>query len=277
MAYKTILVHVDLSPGAPARIRCAAALARRHGAHLVGAAATGLSRFLPAGVLAQAGPAAARRCEQLRREAGEALARFAALAAEEGVASCEQSYAEDETGAALALRARYCDLVVAGKDMAEAGRTAPGDLAAHVLLHCGRPVLVAPQACAWRPGMDVLVGWDGGAQACRAVDGAMPLLRAAARVTILSIGDRGDRGERAGEAAAQRLSAFLGRHGVAASPLQLADRGDPGAALLETAGAVGAGLLVVGAYGHARVREQVLGGVTTTVLEGASLPVLLAH
>ena len=158
--------------------------------------------------------------------------------------------------------------------MAETGRSAPGDLAAHVLLHGARPVLAIPGASTARPGVDTLVGWDGSVQACRAIDGAMPFLRAAGQVTVLSLGE-GDEGWDRG--AADRCVAFLRRHGVVATPVQQPGGHRTGEALLDAAFAAGSGLLVIGAYGHARLREQILGGVSATVLRAMRFPVLLAH
>lgn len=158
--------------------------------------------------------------------------------------------------------------------MAETGRSAPGDLAAHVLLHGARSVLAIPGAGTAWPGMDAPVGWDGSAQACRALDGAMPLLRAAGQVTVMSLGE-GDEGQERG--AADRCVAFLRWHGVVATFLQQPGAGRTGEVLLNAALAAGPGLLVIGAYGHAHLREQILGGVTATVLKDMWLPVLLAH
>ncbi|MGZ5182147.1 MAG: universal stress protein [Ramlibacter sp.] len=268
MSYKTILVHAGSGAGADARIRLAARLARTSDAHLIGCAPTGISRFMPPQAFG-AGSVVAARCAALRHEAAAALAHFEGLAGEEAVASCEARLVEDDTAAALALAARYCDLaVLGGPDPGAAGPRQPQGLAAELLLTGGRPVLVVPaDAVPSALEGDALVAWDGGSGATRAAAAALPLLRAARRTVVLGTDAQ----------ACAELAAWLGRHGIAARSAPIAPRNDVGTALLASARQEGAGLLVMGAYGHARLREAVLGGATETVLRAAALPVLLAH
>ena len=275
MRYKTILVHVDADAAAPDRIRLAARLARQAGAHLVGTAPTGVSRFLDP---AAAGPAIKTRCRMLRDAASAALQAFDRIAAEEGVASRETRLADDDVDAALALRARYADIVIVSQpDAATVAPPFPADLAARLALGGGRPVLVVPRHGACNAiGGPALVAWDGSREATRAVTGALPLLRAAAQVTVV---DFGGAESPAGivEDPCAALAAWLDRHGVAARCGHRPLAPDVAGALLAEAADVGAGLLVMGAYGHPRLREIVLGGVTETILRAMTLPVLLAH
>jgi nucleotide-binding universal stress UspA family protein len=275
MHYKTILVHVDADAAAPDRIRLAARLARQAGAHLVGTAPTGVSRFLDPG---GAGPAIEARCRMLRDAAGAALQAFDRIAGEEGVASRETRLADDDVDAALALQARYADIVIVSQpDAATVAPPFPADLAARLALGGGRPVLVVPRHGTCNAiGGAALVAWDGSREATRAVTGALPLLRAAAQVTVV---DFGGAESPAGivEDPCAALGAWLDRHGVAARCGHRPLAPDVGEALLAEAAGVGAGLLVMGAYGHPRLREIVLGGVTETILAAMTLPVLLAH
>jgi nucleotide-binding universal stress UspA family protein len=275
MRYKTILVHVDADAAAPDRIRLAARLARQAGAHLVGTAPTGVSRFLDP---AAAGPAIETRCRMLRDAAGAALQAFDRIAGEEGVASREMRLADDDVDAALALQARYADIVIVSQpDAATVAPPFPADLAARLALGGGRPVLVVPRHGTCNAvGGAALVAWDGSREATRAVTGALPLLRAAAQVTVV---DFGGAESPAGivEDPCAALGAWLHRHGVAARCGHRPLAPDVGEALLAEAAGVGAGLLVMGAYGHPRLREIVLGGVTETILAAMTLPVLLAH
>jgi nucleotide-binding universal stress UspA family protein len=104
------------------------------------------------------------------------------------------------------------------------------------------------------------------------------MLRAARSTTVIGFGDDG--GETADGDPCARLAAWLARHGIAARDEERGHRaaaGDVGEALLSAAADLGAGLLVMGGYGHARYRELVLGGVTATILRAMTLPVLLAH
>jgi len=280
MDIKTLLVHVDAGPAAASRIRLALALAQRHGAHLIGAAATGVSRFVTSAMLAAADDRLAARCAALHAAAADALERFDALARAAGLVSYETRLVDDDADGGLAAQVRYCDLAVVGQADHD-GRGAPvpdlgADLPDYLLLTSGRPVLVVPSAGAdWRPDAPALVAWDGSVEAIRAVTAALPLLRAAQGTTIVAFGAAA---EVAGDAdPCALLGAWLDRHGIAARACHRAAAGDVGEALLSAAADLDAGLLVMGGYGHARYRELVLGGVTATVLRSPTLPVLLAH
>ncbi|MFC4933059.1 universal stress protein [Massilia sp. GCM10023247] len=274
MDYKTILVHAEATPQGEARIALAAQLALRHDAHLVGVALTGVSRFY----YREAGADLARTVlaplmDTLYRRAEQALERFIGLAAAAGVPSFEQRLVDDEVGAGLALSGRYADLVVLGQT--DPGTPAPatgGDLAAHVLLACPRPVLVVPyiqrDASA---GRHVLLAWNGSVEATRALDGALPLLRRAASVTVASFCAPD------APAAGPELQAYLKRQGIGAECVVQAARLDSGEPLLSLAAERGADLLVMGGYGRLRLSELLLGGVTRSILGDMTVPVLMAH
>jgi nucleotide-binding universal stress UspA family protein len=274
MRYKTILVHVDADPAASGRIRLAARLARQADAHLVGAAPSGVSRFL---VPAAAGPAIEARCHTLHAAAGSALLAFDRIVREEGVVSSEARLVDDDVDAAMALQARYADLVIVSQpDPATVAPPFPADLAARLALGGGRPVLVVPRHGTPTIGAAALVAWDGSREATRAATAALPLLRAASRVTVVDFGGA-DTPAGIVEDPCAALGAWLGRHGVSARCGHRPLAPDVGEALLAEAAALGAGLLVMGAYGHPRLREIALGGVTETILRTMTLPVLLAH
>lgn len=281
MSYKTILVHAGPDRGAPDRIRLAARLARAADAHLVGAATTGISRLMPAAVLAAAGPALADRCAALRQEAGRTLEEFDGIATQEGVASTEARLVDDEAGAGLALQARYCDLAVVGQAEHDAIHPLlPPDLPDYVVLAGARPVLVVPFAgCAPDLGAEAVVGWDGSVEATHALDAALPLLRAARHTSVFAFANQAPWPDGVEHPDVQ-LIAWLGRHGIAARLERRSGSGNDSElaeTLLSEAAGRGAGLLVIGAYGHARLRELLLGGVTAAILRTMTLPVLLAH
>ncbi|WP_332878476.1 universal stress protein [Massilia sp. S19_KUP03_FR1] len=271
MSYQTIVVHVDHSVHADARIRYAAQLAERCGAHLVGSAFSGISRYVEAGVeviLAQQA--------ELRAHNEAALARFDTIAAAEGVPSHERRYTNDDPAGGLVLQARYADLVVLSQTDPDdpAAAHLAGPLPAQVVMGGGRPVLVLPYAgqfatLARRP----LVAWDGSLEATRAVAGALPLLRAAGTLDIVLFQPSGAAGRDPGA----DLALYLARHGVQctvhAEPLSI----NGGVALLSLAADLQTDLLVMGAYGNARLREMLLGGVTETILDSMTAPVLMAH
>ncbi|MES2130645.1 MAG: universal stress protein [Pseudomonadota bacterium] len=275
MAYNTILVHVDHSAHAAQRIRIAAELAHRAGAHLVGAATT----LPPLGqndygfdmgammLMAATQPA--------MPDPQEALASFDVLAASVGLSSCERCLLDDDAQTALAERARYSDLVVMSQaDPAEvaAGTVSGPALPEGVLMHSTRPVLFIPYAGHFpRVGQRVLVAWDGSAEASRAVSGALPLLRTAREVVVALFNPA------PGQQDGADIALYLARHGVPVDvQVQHVDI-DIGNALLSLAAELDVDLIVMGGYSHSRVREAVLGGTTRTVLATMTVPVLMAH
>jgi nucleotide-binding universal stress UspA family protein len=277
MSYKTILVHADLSAHAPARIRFAAELANAHGAHLVGAATTGVSRFMSAGSgLDIEHSVVAGYLDRMEEKARQALVQYEALARECCTGSWEARLVADDPEGALVLLARFADLVVLSQtDPGNAVSGTVRDLPEYVVLNAARPVLLLPHAAAvGKPGGKALVAWNGGLEATRALGQALPLLRAASDVLVAQFDATDEPGPR-GEA--DDLRAWLARHGVTARLEAQHGAIDAGNALLSLAAQQQASLLVMGGYGHTRFRELVLGGVTRTVLKSMTAPVLMAH
>ena len=177
-----------------------------------------------------------------------------------------------QAGAAAAREARYRDITVLPWS---ADNAATADLAQAVVFAAGRPaVLVPPEATP--PAFDhVAVAWDGSQAAARALGDALPLLPAGARVDVVTLGD-----DKAMESAdlAQRLAEALGARGLRAAVADARRDGRPVAvALQEAAVAAGAGLLVMGGFGHSRLRDFILGGATAGVMADLRLPVLMSH
>ena len=287
MSYKTVLVHIDDSARSAQRLELAAAIARADGGHLVGVALTGVSRLLYQNAIApDDDPNLALHLRFLRERAGSALAGVERQVAAAGLASFELRVVDDEAGAGVALLARYADLVVIGQiDPGQPAGAVAGDFPAHVVLHSGRPVLLQPYAgAAPGPARTVLIAWNASKEASRAVSAALPLLRRAGAVHIAVL-DAERAAAAHGADPGVDIARYLARHGVHATltllPGQrqrgLGHAGDVGDALLSHAADLAADLLVMGAYGHARWRETILGGVTRTVLGSMTLPVLMAH
>jgi nucleotide-binding universal stress UspA family protein len=133
-------------------------------------------------------------------------------------------------------------------------------------------VLLVPAGPAADLGATVAIAWDRSCEAARAVGAALPLLTAASKVVILTAREPGS------EIEPSELAAYLALHGVDARTWAFVPAsGSLGGALLEEAGKAGANLLVMGAYGHSRLREMVLGGVTRSILADADMPVFLMH
>jgi len=276
MSYKTILLHVDQSRHLGPRVAAAASLAVADNAHLIGVAMTGISRFAyPSGA-----PTLAAHLETLRARAAGALAEFEALARGLGVASFETRLVDDDAAGGISVQARYCDLVVLGQtDPHDPSPAVLPDFPEYVLMHSGRPVLIVPHAAAPAPfaANQILVAWDASMEATHAVGGALPLLRRAARVDLV-VFNPDPHGEQAhGAQPGADIALYLARHGIAVDVVQEHTEADIGAALLAKAAALSSELIVMGGYGHSRLREIVLGGTTRTVLDAAAVPVLMAH
>jgi nucleotide-binding universal stress UspA family protein len=281
MSYKDLLVGLDSDASARERIEIAAALAERFAAHLVG--------LYPLPM-----PEAPRHFgyydpallnpffEELRARARDAADKtrevFEHIASLHGV-SAEWREIPEGADADPAVHARYADLAILGQldpDSGEPDMIRPRP--EQVALASGRPILVVPYAGNFpNLGRRVVIGWNASREAARAVNDAMPLLTAAEIVSILTIDPR--EGPRAhGELPGADISLHLARHGVKAEIERTVSADLPvGEALLSRAADLGADLLVMGAYGHSRARELLLGGATRSLLRSMTLPVLMSH
>lgn len=165
---------------------------------------------------------------------------------------------------------RFADLIVVAR--AASSQQDRGIVEAAVF-GSGRPVLMAPPDPVTTIGRRVAVFWNGSTEATRAVAAALPLLHRAEQVRVLTLDEHPARdGGRPG------LERYLAWHGVAAESRSIErDHRDPGDALLQEAQNDGADLVVMGAYTHSRLRQMILGGVTTQMLERSALPVLMCH
>lgn len=276
MSYKTIVVHVDPSRHAEARMRHAARLAASFDSHLVGSAFSGVSRYAGRDVPIELAIMAPHEMDEIARRNEAALVRFDAIAASEGVRSVERRLMEDDPAGGLALQARYADLVVVSQtDLDEPASTyLIGGLPEQVVLDGGRPVLIIPYAGQFaRIGAKVLVAWDGGMEATHAVFNALPLLRGAALVSVVVY----QPGAAAGREPGADLALYLARHGVRCAVHSTGTPIRAGEDLLSLAADLQVDLMVMGGYGHSRFREIMLGGVTETILASMTTPVLMSH
>jgi nucleotide-binding universal stress UspA family protein len=141
------------------------------------------------------------------------------------------------------------------------------------LFESGRPVLIAPPAPPQRLGENVLIAWNGSTEQARTTAFAMPLLRHASRVTVLTV----EGGTVPGPTGAQ-LARYLQRNGIPAEAATVSpQKRSTGEALLSKTEALGCDLLVKGAYTQSRLRQMIFGGTTRHILASAQLPVLMAH
>jgi nucleotide-binding universal stress UspA family protein len=278
MGLNDIVVYVDSAEAAKARAEFAVALAKARGAHLIGVA------FAPTTLLplygADVGFADMTEVlESLKTQGANALDAFKSRAVAEEL-SCETRLMQgmsDEFPHDFAYAARHADLTILGQPRDGDPLIGQYALVERCLFASGRPVIIVPAA----PEKLALAGtvaaaWDGSAEAARAINDALAFLKAASRVVLL-VGVTAEQAEE-GAPRTDDMVAHLKRHGVMAEamPFKLSE-GDVGRQLLSAAKGVGTTLMVMGAFHHSRWREFILGGVTLTVLEEATIPLFMAH
>lgn len=271
MTIRTIMVSVDLGAATADRVQLAAGLAERLPARLIGVGACRVPSFLPVGDML----AVERIYEDEEQRAREQLEGAKALFEREAgsLPRTEWRSALAEPLAYHAEQAREADLVVVGRQGPADG--APGPMAVPtgaVLMAVGRPVLVVP------PGLERLgpgcavVAWKDTREARRAVRDALPLLSRAERICVAAVGPD------AHHEGAEGVAAYLAGHGLTATTHLLPDSViGAGDALLRFAGREGADLLVMGAYGHSRLREWIFGGATRDILQTTPICCLMSH
>ena len=210
------------------------------------------------------------------KAANEAISRFDAAAKKVGISGETRILDATFGGAAtrLAQIARRFDLAVVGQAQREGG--ASDELIIEgALFESGRPLVVVPYI--QKRGLTlerVLACWDGSRTAARAIGDARPFLERAKAVDIVIVAEE----RKSEEMTGANMSAHLARHGVPASIKRMA-KGDIGIedVLLSYAADSGADLMVMGGYGHSRLREFILGGVTRGILASMTVPVLMSH
>ncbi|MCC7271570.1 MAG: universal stress protein [Alphaproteobacteria bacterium] len=276
MTIADILVHVDDRPSAETRMALALTLARRHGAHLAALYLFGapplpgyVAAELPASVLDGMREAAFER-------ARAAESRMRRLADAAGIALEWRPVEAVDPGPAV-LHGRYADLNIVGQD--DPDQSTPYDgLVEEVVLGSGRPVLAVPYAGRFDDvGSNVLIAWNASREAARAVHDVLPLVQPKARINVLAVDP--NRTEAGGGAMpGADIATHLARRGLAVEASQFVTESiSVGDLLLSRAADLSADLIVMGAYGHSRVREVVLGGVTRHLLAHMTVPVLMSH
>ena len=284
MTYRSLLVLLDQSPLCDARTQAALRLAQRLDAHLVGLAPTGRVD-LPAAVDVDAGQPDfglhvwQRMFKELRAQADAVAARFEDQCRAAGARSFETVVDEDDTARSAIAHAHCSDLVLAS----QADPDAPGavhsrDLLEQVVLYSARPTLLLPYASPVQtPGSRVLVAWDDSREAARALSDALPLLRQAEQVQVINWSEKGALADAKRQARLDALGQWLSYHGVAAQVHAETASASIADTILSRAADVGADLVVMGAWGHARWAERVLGGATRGILSSMTVPVLMSH
>ncbi len=281
----TMLVHVDETRHCPARLALAGAMARKLEATLVGL-------FVPPPAtmpLALPGEVNPGWTEALARQRRSAQARaedhFAALKHQvpDAIWRIEEADGLGHVAPILVREGRRADLIVVGQSDADATSfEGPGTVAQDVMMAAGRPVLIVPYAGRFEGvGRRPLIAWTEGREAARALYDALPLLRDAEKVQLLEIGPAWASEEEIGRRreGLASMRRYLEAHGLPSGAEYLPGMRDVGDAslILSRAADHGADLLVMGGYGHSRLQELVLGGVTRSILSSMTVPVLMSH
>lgn len=279
MSYKTVLVHVDETSRSSFRVRIAAEIAMLDDAHLIGTAVTGVSRFIyQDGNISANDPNLTIHLNFLRERAEKATANFNKEVSDLGLSSYESTIANDEAGGGIGLQARYSDLVVIGQtNRDEPSPSVMPDFPEYIVMNSGRPVLIIPYTgdfttVAKRP----LISWDASRESTRAVTDAIPLLKRADLVQVAIFNSK-TQPDAHGEQPGADIALFLARHGVKVEVSVHKTSTDIGNALLSLSHDLDSDMIVMGGYGHSRLREMIMGGVTRTVLESMTIPVFMSH
>ena len=267
---KSVLLYANPDTGLEPRLQAALDIVRLFEGHLTCLQVTPYDAFImgdPFGGIY----ALPTVIEQVQRTADEHEQRIEARLAGEGVAWDWLRF-DGAPASLLVDRGRLADLIVLSLPGEEASSTAR-DVVADVLVHARSPVLaVPPSGRRFEALGTALVAWDGSLEASHALRLTLPMLARAAAVHVVSV----TQGHR--EFPATDASHYLARHGVSSELHEWpVENRSTAAALLDAAATLSAAYVVMGAYGHTRLREAVLGGATRDMLHASTLPLLLAH
>ena len=280
MTYRSILVLLDQHPSCGARTQIAIRLARDLDCHLAGLAPTGLVDVpAPIETTARLAEFAASVQSVLRDKAEQAARLFRVDCMEARLKSYEAVVDESDKALSLVRHAHCGDLVVLTQadPGARDGRPAQA-LVEQVVLSSPRPTLILP--CAGRldaVGTRAMVAWDDSREAARALSDALPLLRLAKRVQVVSWNEGPGDDDRTLRLRLDALCQWLAWQGVTAEMRVETTDGHIAEAMLSHAADIGADLIVMGAYGHPRWIERVLGGATRGLLASMTVPVVMSH
>ena len=276
--YRKLLVHIPTERSPRPAIDASVSLAMDCGAELeafaVGYESVNDVPFAAEGGLAMAPVFEAQHASALERAYG-ALAVFEveAKAAEVKYRSRALGSSFSEAAATVIANARLCDLAIVSQP--DPDRQTPDNLLPQtMLLQIGGPLLVVPYI--FRGALTarrIGICWDGSRLAARALRDAMPLISTSDALTVLTVNEPASR-----EASADHLLARLASLGFPAKAIRLqADHSRIQSMILSAAGDEGLDLLVMGGYGHSRLQEVVLGGVTRDMFRCMTVPTLMSH
>ena len=271
---KSILLHADSDPCFEARKQVALDLARATNGHITCLQAVSYEVFAPGdfygSAMAAAMPRIKEAAEEFRKEVEKDL--------ENEGASFEWRFCYGMAETHLLEQSALHDVIVIGPhDIGGEGSRAPSAMAGELAIKAPAPVLVVPgDVKSFDPSDPVMVAWNGSSEACVALRRALPLLAQSSMVFLASVAEASER-ERY-EFLVSEAAMYLDRHGVSSEVIEIPRGKDSIAdALFRAATVRNCAALVMGAYGHSRLAELLMGGVTRSVLSDPKLPVLMAH
>lgn len=269
---KTLLLHVDDDAGNVARLRAAVALADRYGAHIVashpipmlglyaGNSMYGYSDDL----LLSLSVIEEEKTSKLKQEFEQSLP--------SSPPSWEWIQEKGDPTEVLSMQARTADLTIIGLSPESEGLIGSHSLAGDVALHSKLPVLAVPKNWEYSPKKTIMVAWNSSLEASKAVHFALPLLKQTEQVVIVEIGE-----EKSRQFPAADMATYLSRHGLKVETIKLASDKTVGATLLSAAKNHNAEMIVMGAFGHMRLREAIFGGVSQELLCNEEMPLFMCH
>ena len=281
MTYTQILVHLDYTKSCDERVAAALSLARRSKATVRGVAfalESTISNYL--GIPIAAG-LDERQQTLIRQSAEDLVHNFRIMAKKANVDHTSEiiSCGANKAPVKLAWSAKHSDIAILGQpDPDSASAPFIESLFEAVLFDSGRPVYLVPYY--GRISFDIrkaVIAWDGSKKAARAVRDAIPLLKGRGKVVVLVINPQKRRGAH-GEKPGHDIGEYLTAHGIQ-SKVDVITNTDltTDAQILNYLTDIGADLLVMGAYGHSRLREKAFGGVTNSILHHMTTPVLMSE
>ncbi len=273
---KDIVVNLGTEGNDPA-MKFAVSVAETFEAHLAGIAFA-LEPIIPGSVMGGIPPEfiEVQRAESEKAAAG-AIARFEDEARRAGISYESRKLSEGIAGAAdeIGRIARRFDIAVVGQ--ATRDRPGPTEVVDEgVLFESGRPVIVVPFIQKAGLKLDrVMVCWDGSRAATRAIANSMPFLEKAKQVEVVIVASKAAKPD---EAPGADLAQHLARHNLKVTLKRITSPDiDVASTILSYVADSNADMLVMGGYGHSRLREFVLGGVTRAILESMTVPALMSH
>ncbi|TDI60479.1 MAG: universal stress protein [Alphaproteobacteria bacterium] len=274
MTYKDILFHAFEGEAGQNVQAAAIGLAKKQGAQVTGISVvdnTPIPSYVVPYVPANLGDT---YLEEARRVA-KSLLKQVEEAGRQNDVKVEWRYVEGDIRGVINLHSRYTDIVVLGQGAGDDVPIGPAlNLADDLILSSSKPILSIPwQGDHANFGDTVVVAWNSSAQSSRAVQDALPILTNAAKVHVLTVGE-----ENPSHLPGAEITAHLVRHGVNAEAAHLVRTSEAvGETILNYVAETGSDMIVCGGWGHSRLLETVMGGVTRHLLRHMTVPVLMSH